>query len=389
MSDAQTLREPPLWGVLALLWLAGIYLRLPILVIPPLTPALTQDLPLSQTLMGSLTTLPVLMLSFGALLAALAISRLGARNTLVLALGLVLLTSAARALSNTPSSLLVWSALMGLGIALMQPALPALLPGWLNPKRLALGTAVYMNGMLLGEFLGAGLTLPLLMPLTGEDWRLTLVLWSLPGLLLLPFFFLPKLKAEPPSASPVHWFPDLTNPLVWQLGLLLAASASLFFGTNAYLASLLESRGEAHLLQAGYFWFNLAQVASSLLMLLMARRWVGQRGPLWLSTIGCLIGMAGLLLTQGWLSLVFAFSLSFWAGVLLILVVALPPQLLPGKEAGRLAAGAFMLAYSLSFLLPLLGGLVADWSGQPQWALITLLILATPALWICRQFKSV
>ena len=44
---------------------------------------------------------------------------------------------------------------MGLGVAMMQPSLPALLPRWLEPKHLAIGSAIYMNGMLMGEFIGA------------------------------------------------------------------------------------------------------------------------------------------------------------------------------------------------------------------------------------------
>lgn len=374
---------------LALLWLLGLYLRLPILVIPPLAPFINADFQLSQTLLGSLTTLPVLMLSLGALVGSLAIMRLGARNSLALALALVATTSAARGLTDSLTLLVLLTLLMGLGIAIMQPSLPALLPRWLDGKKLALGTAVYMNGMLMGEFLGAGVTLPVLMPLLEGSWRATLIAWSLPALLIAAATFLPRQREDTSSHDLVDekaWMPDWKNPFLWRIGLLLASSASLFFGTNAYLGSLLEERGEMQQLEAAFFWFNLAQVAASLAMLLLAERWVARRGPLVLATLCSLLGMLGLLLTSGWISLVFAFLLSFWAGILLILLVALPPQLLPGKQAGRLAAGAFTLAYSLSFFVPLLGGSLADWTGQPSHALWLLFVLSLPALWLAWRF---
>ncbi|SFC17830.1 MFS transporter, CP family, cyanate transporter [Marinospirillum celere] len=374
---------------LTLLWLLGLYLRLPILVIPPLAPFINADFQLSQTLLGSLTTLPVLMLSLGALIGSLAIMRLGARNSLALALALVATTSAARGLTDSLTLLILLTLLMGLGIAIMQPSLPALLPRWLDGKKLALGTAVYMNGMLMGEFLGAGVTLPVLMPLLEGSWRATLIAWSLPAFLVVIATFLPRQREDTSShdkVDEVHWLPDWKDPFLWRIGLLLASSASLFFGTNAYLGSLLEERGEMQRLEAAFFWFNLAQVAASLAMLALAERWVARRGPLILSTLCSLLGMLGLLLTSGWISLVFAFLLSFWAGILLILLVALPPQLLPGKQAGRLAAGAFTLAYSLSFFVPLLGGSLADWTGQPSHALWLLFVLSLPALWLAWRF---
>jgi len=374
---------------LALLWLLGLYLRLPILVIPPLAPFINADFHLSQSLLGSLTTLPVLMLSLGALLGSLAIMRLGARNSLALALLLVALTSAGRGLTDHLNLLIMLTLLMGLGIAIMQPALPALLPRWLDSKQLALGTAVYMNGMLMGEFLGAGLTLPLLMPLLENSWQATLLVWSLPALLVAAAIFLPHQREDTTSHDQLNetsWMPDWKDPLLWQMGFLMACSASLFFGTNAYLGSLLQARQETAYLEAAFFWFNLAQVAASLVMLLLAKRWVARRLPLVFATFFSLAGMLGLLLTSGWLSLAFAFVLSFCAGILLILLVALPPQLLPGKQAGRMAAGAFTLAYSLSFFIPLAGGTLADWSGQASHALWLLFTLSLPALWLAWRF---
>jgi CP family cyanate transporter-like MFS transporter len=350
-------------GLFALLWLAGLYMRLPILVAPALAPAIGDELGLSQTHIGALTTLPVLMLALGALVGSLLIMRLGPRNALAAALAVVGIMSATRGLAQGPTLLLGASALMGLAIAVMQPALPALLPRWLTPSRIALGSACYMNGMLMGEFIGAGLTLPVIMPLTGNSWRLTLLVWSLPALLIALLLMLPKTAPSDGSDSS-QWLPRLRDPLMWKLGLLLAGTASLFFGTNAYMASILEQRGELARLDTTLFSFNFAQVASSALMLWMARHWVGRRGPILWSAGLSVAAILGFILVEGWVGVAFAVGMSFFAGILLILVVSLPPYLVSSAEAGRLSAGNFTIGYTVAFLVPLIGGLLADTTGN-------------------------
>ena len=123
-----------------LLWLAGLYLRIPVLVAPPLAPFISNELTLTQALTGALTTLPILMLAIGSMPGSLAIARIGPRNTLALAMVIMVIGSAGRALVPDTLTLMLASVVMGLGVAMMQPALPALLPRWLEPHHLALGS---------------------------------------------------------------------------------------------------------------------------------------------------------------------------------------------------------------------------------------------------------
>lgn len=358
-----------------LLWLAGVYLRIPILVAPPLAPFIGDELALSQALTGALTTLPILMLAIGAMPGSLSISRMGPRNTLVLAMVVMVIGSAGRGLAPDTLTLMLTSAVMGLGIAMMQPALPALLPRWLEPKNLALGSAIYMNGLLMGEFIGAGITLPVLMPLMENSWRATLLAWSLPALLVAAALFLPKRDLAPP-AQRTAWLPDWKNPLTLQLGLLLGVSASLFFGVNAYMGALLEQRGEFGNLTEALFWYNFAQVFASLLMLKMARHWVGRKTPMIIMLACSLLGTLGTLVFTGWWAIASATFMSFTAGILLIMIVALPPLLVPANETGRLSAGNFLVGYSIAFAIPMLGGLISDWTGDIRHAIAAMLAYA-------------
>ena len=364
---------PPakLLPVAVLLWLAGVYLRIPVLVAPPLAPFISDELGLTQALTGALTTLPILMLAVGAMPGSLAISRIGPRNTLALAMLIMVIGSAGRGLVPDTATLMVASAVMGFGVAMMQPALPALLPRWLEPHHLAIGSAIYMNGMLMGEFIGAGITLPVLMPLLENNWRAALLAWSLPALLVAAALFLPKRDLARPVRRGA-WLPDWQNPLTLRIGLLLGLSGSMFFGLNAYMGNLLEQQGNITMLSEALFWYNIAQVFASLVMLKMARRWVGRRTLIVIMATLSLLGTTGTVFLEGWWFIASATFMSFVAGILLILLVALPPLLVSSAETGRLSAGTFLVGYTLAFSVPMLGGLIADHTGDTRHAVMVM-----------------
>lgn len=372
-------------GVLALLWVTGLYLRLPMLVAPPLAPAIAAEIDLSQVQLGALTTLPVLMLAVGAVPGAFAIARLGPVLTVALALLVVTAASMGRGLAPPASLLMLMTAGLGFGVALMQPALPVLVARWC-PGFLALGSAVYMNGMLMGEFVGGGLTLPWVLPAVGGDWRAALVVWSLPALAVAAVLLACRGIGAPRGAAAAAagprplWNVPWGDARVWRFGVVLGAASAGFFGTNAYLGPVLDARGEGARLADMLFWFNATQVAGSLLMLVIApalaqRRWAAP-------TIATVVvaGVAGVGLGGPLVFLPAVVLLGFGTCMQLILMVSLVPQLVGEREAGRLAAGMFAVGYLLGFVVPLAGGAVADFSGAPQAALLPIGLLAALAL---------
>src|ERR1700682_4950906 len=134
---------------LALLWLFGICLRITVLAIPPVIPLMHESFALSQAAIGALTSLPVLLFSFAAIPGSLLVSRFGPAHVLTAGILLTAFAGALRALSMDTSALLATTFFMGVGIAIMQPALPALVREWV-PQRIALAIAVYSNSLLVG-----------------------------------------------------------------------------------------------------------------------------------------------------------------------------------------------------------------------------------------------
>src|SRR3984893_3660806 len=146
-----------LFKCVALLWLAGVALRLSVVAVPPVIPQIHTDLNLSETEVGILTGLPQVLFAGAAVAGSLLIARLGALRTLIIGLILSAVASALRGAVPAIVPLYTATIVMAFGVAIMQPALPPLTRQWL-PDRVGFATAVYSNGLLIGEILPVALT---------------------------------------------------------------------------------------------------------------------------------------------------------------------------------------------------------------------------------------
>jgi CP family cyanate transporter-like MFS transporter len=84
---------------LGLLWLAGVALRLTILAVPPVIPLIHDDLHLSETQVGILSGLPMVLFAGAAIAGSLMIARLGAQSALLIGIALCAVGSGLRGCS--------------------------------------------------------------------------------------------------------------------------------------------------------------------------------------------------------------------------------------------------------------------------------------------------
>src|SRR3954453_21720828 len=168
---------------IALLWLAGVGSRITILAVPPVIPLIRADLGMTETMVGILTGLPPVLFACTAVLGSLLIARFGALNTLIGGLIATAAGSALRGAAPEIFTLYAATVLTGFGVAIMHPALPPLVRNWM-PQRIGFGTAVFTNGLLVGEIFPVALTIPLLLPLLGNSWRESFVVWAIPVALI-------------------------------------------------------------------------------------------------------------------------------------------------------------------------------------------------------------
>ncbi len=155
---------------LLLLWLAGIALRLTILAVPPVIPLIHDDLHLSETQVGILSGLPMVLFAAAAIAGSLMIARLGALTALLIGLVLCAAGSVVRGIGPSVAMLYFGTIVTAFGVAVMQPALPPLVRAWV-PQRIGFATAVYTNGLIIGEILPAALTIPLVLPMLQQSWQ--------------------------------------------------------------------------------------------------------------------------------------------------------------------------------------------------------------------------
>ena len=115
-----------------------------------------------------------------------------------------------------------------------------------------------------------------ILPAVGGSWRLDVVLWAIPALLIAPVFLLasPKLPedVDKKAAGGGRWWPDWKDPVVWLLGFAFASNNSPYFVTSAFLGDYLATLGKPELLGAALGWLNGSQLLAMAVLFLTANR---------------------------------------------------------------------------------------------------------------------
>jgi CP family cyanate transporter-like MFS transporter len=349
---------------LLLLWLAGCALRLTILAVPPVIPLIHDDLTLNATQIGILTGLPSMLFAIAAVPGSLLIARLGVTAAMVVGLALNAVGGALRGALPNAYWLYATTIVMGAGVAIMQVTMPPAVRAW-TPARIAFATAIYTNGLLIGELLPVALMLPVVLPLAGS-WQWSFAFWSAPvaaiaGLIMA---LAPPARAHAAGAVPQRrWWPDWGSPLIWRLGIMLGTVNAMYFTTNAFLPDYLNTNGQGEWISAALTGLNGGQMPASLLLLLVGHRLELRAWPYIVNGLFCVCGVAGLVFGSGVVVVTAAALIGFACASILILALALPPLLAPPDDVHRVTAAMFTISYSCAVIVPVISGLAWDLSG--------------------------
>lgn len=350
---------------IVLLWLVGTALRFTILAVPPLIPRIHADLGLDATQIGILTGLPSMLLAIAAVPGSLLIARLGVLPAMTIGFVFAAIGGALRGAFADVAWLYAMTIAMGAGVAIMQVTLPPAVRAW-TPHRIGFATAVYTNGLIIGEILPVALTLPLLLPLFGGSWPAAFAFWSAPvaaiGVLVL---LLAPRTADGDSTATVRrrWWPDWGNLLIWRLGLMLGTVNAVYFGTNAFLPDYLNSQGEGAWISAALSALNGGQLPASILLLLFASRLELKAWPYVAVGVLCLLATVGIVFGSGPVVVASASLIGFAAAAVLVLALALPPLLARPDDVHRVTAAMFTISYSWAVVVPVISGALWDTTG--------------------------
>jgi len=362
--------------LVSLLWLAGNGLRITILAVPPVIPLIRTELGLSETQVGILTGLPPVLFACTAVLGSLLIARFGALTTLIAGLLATAAGSALRGAAPEMWTLYAATIVTGFGVAIMHPSLPPLVRGWL-PHRIGFGTAVFTNGLLVGEILPVALTIPVVLPLLSNSWRESFLLWAAPVVAIALILLL--LAPRPPAPSqktPQRWWPDWHDPLIWRLGIALGVANAMYFTANAFLPDYLHHLGRADLVSAALTALNVGQIPASLLLLAVAGKLERAIWPHVVCGAGALAAVIGIVVLPGPGIVACAAILGFFNAAILILMLAMPPLLAPPEDVHRVSAAMFTISYSCAVITPIFSGLLWDMTGVAWTAFVPLGVCA-------------
>lgn len=356
---------------LALLWLAGNGMRMTILAVPPVIPFIHDDLHMSETQVGILSGLPALLFALAAVPGSLLIARFGALAALIVGLLATAAGSALRGAADGVALLYATTILTGFGVAVMQPAMPPLVRTWL-PDRIGFATAVYTNGLLVGEVLPVALTGILVLPLVGGSWRADFVVWGACCAIvaLIIAVLAPKAAAPVALAAPKKWWPDWRSGQIWRLGLMLGSVNAMYFTTNFFIPNYLRANGNAGAIDAALTAINVGQIPASILLLFVAGKLIRERWPYLVCAIICFIAVLFVVYGNTFLVITGAALIGFAAAVVLILMLALPPLLSPPDDVHRTAAAMFTISYTCAVVVPVLSGICWDITGVPAAAFV-------------------
>ncbi|HEY2599817.1 MAG TPA: MFS transporter [Candidatus Dormibacteraeota bacterium] len=369
---------------LLLLWLGGIDMRLTLLAVPPLIPLIHRDLHLDEKAIGALVSLPVLLLALASVPGALLIAKLGLRGALITGLGLVAVFGALRGAASSPAILFSATFLMGLGVAVSQPAFPSLVREWF-PRRIAIATAVYSNGILIGETLAVTLTTPVgVLPIAHGDWHLALALWSIVVAVSAIAIALAA-PARQRRVVPARWWPSWLEGETLRLGLVIGVASAVYFGANAFIPDYLDQTGRHDLITPTLALLNAGQLLTAPAVAV----WSQLTGRIGFIGSAALMGVAqvGIVVTPGPWVVGWALLLGVATALALIITLTLPPRLAAAGDVHRMSAAVFTIQYGIAFVVPLIAGALWDASGRALFAFIPGVIATVAMGWLARSLR--
>ena len=356
------------WVRLLLLWLGGIDVRLTMLAVPPLVPLIHRELHLDEKAVGALVSGPVLLLAIAAVPGSLLIAKLGVRGALIAGLGTVGLFGALRGYGPSGPVLFGSTFLMGAGVAVTQPAFPSLVREWF-PRRIAIATAVYSNGILIGETLPTTLTTPVVLPALHGDWRLALASWSVivVASALAIAAFAPARARD--LATRTRWWPEWRRHQAVRIGLVMGMASATYFGANAYIPDFMDQTGRHDLIAPTLAVLNGSQLLTAPAVALLPNLLTGRAGFIG-SAVLMAVAQIGIVFTPGGGVVLWAFVLGFATALAFVVVLSLPPRVAPRGDVSSMSAAIFTLQYATAFVVPLIAGALWDATGQAALAFV-------------------
>ncbi|NFS06484.1 MFS transporter [Clostridium botulinum] len=360
--DFKVRKPASLMLIIGIIFIAA-NLRAPLTSVGPLVKFIRDNLHISNTLAGMITTLPL----FAFALFSPVAPRLGRKFgvELVLLLSVIFLTVGIilRSLSGV-AGLFIGTAIIGLAISVANVLIPSLIKRDF-PEKIGVMTGVYSISMNTFGAIASGISVPIATRL-GLKWSEALGIWGILSFISI-ILWLPQVKRNDGEASKGHKA-DSSNvslwksSLAWQVTLFMGLQSLVFYSMVAWMPEILMQKGMSSN-KAGWMLslMQLALIPFTFIVSVLAGRRSNQRSLVISGCLFILIGILGLLYGSSqfvflWIIILgigggFAFSLS-------MMFFSLRTE--NSNEAAQLSGMAQSLGYLLAAFGPILFGFLHD-----------------------------
>ncbi|MEK3889813.1 CynX/NimT family MFS transporter [Bacillus sp. FSL K6-3431] len=358
--------------------LVGSNLRVPLTSAGALIPLIRDDLGISNALIGTITTLPLLAFALLSPFAPKIANRIGMELTIALSLILLIIGIAIRSLSGS-LFLFAGTILIGLAIAFGNVLIPGIVK--MNfPLKIGLMTGIYAIFMNLFGALGSGISVPI-SSIGNFGWQGALGIWGILTFVSL-IIWLPQLrknnKNEKTNVKIEKKNSLWRSPLAWKITIFMGGQSLMFYTLITWLPDILNSNGY-NSNTAGWMvsLMQFALIPATFIVPVIAEKMKNQVVLSIVTASLFFIGFAGLL--QGSPALV-----PFWAILLGIAggsafslsMMFFTLRSKDGKEAAELSGMAQSFGYLLAAVGPVLVGALHDMTDSWMAPLLLLILIS-------------
>lgn len=391
-------KAAPVMLIIGILFIAA-NLRAPLTSVGPLVSLIRDNLHISNTLAGTITSLPLFAFAlFSPLIPGMA-RKFGTEvcffgSVIILTLGILLRSYAGS------FSLFLGTAIIGLAISASNVLMPSLIKKEF-PNQVGVMTGLYSVSMSIFAALASGISIPLAVN-SGLGWAGALKIWAVLSFISI-IIWIPQLRKNSKMAvdnmaadtlEEVNKTNNIDEPtmkevsiwkssLAWQVTIYMGLQSMIFYCIVTWLPSILIQQGMTSS-QAGWMLsiMQLALIPTIFFCSILAGHTSSQHSLVMVGSLCIIIGFLGLLLVHGfkstilWIILLgigggFTFSLSMMFFNL---------RTNNANEAARLSGMAQSIGYLLAAFGPMFFGYLHDATNNWTMPLITLIVVSSVCL---------
>ncbi|QJD86363.1 CynX/NimT family MFS transporter [Cohnella herbarum] len=357
-------------------------LRAPLTSVGPLVSFIRDDVHITNTLAGLITTVPLLTFALLSPLVPKLGRRYGVELFILIALIFLTVGIVIRSLSGA-GNLYIGTAILGFAIAVCNVLLPSIIKRDF-PNKIGSMTGVFGISMSLSGAIASGISVPLAAN-AGLKWQGALGIWGILSFVSI-LCWLPQLKnrtKQTTTTSQRMAGNDVNvwrSPLAWQITLFMGIQSMIFYVLIAWLPEILKQQG-IDSSQSGWYLsiMQLALLPFTFIVPVIAGRMSSQRSLVVITSMLLLTGTLGLLYGSSniillWIIILgigggFAFSLS-------MMFFGLRTE--NAHQAAELSGMAQSIGYLLAAIGPALIGYLHD--ATNSWNLPLFILLGASVL---------